>query len=103
MRIKNLACYLLAIFFFANCDQQAKEQRAENDEDIPVASMADMGIDSVVINKIDTAITGDQNILFDKTNGLLVVINTGNYNKWDIQNSGYILLKNYVYPALIKK
>jgi len=72
MRIKNLACYLLAIFFFANCNQQAKEQRAENDEDIPVASMADMGIDSIVINKIDTAIA---NGTYPNIHSLLIVRN----------------------------
>ena len=46
---------------------------------------------------------GGQRILFDKTNDLLVVINAGNYNKWDIVKNGYVLLKDYVYPALIKK
>jgi CubicO group peptidase (beta-lactamase class C family) len=44
---------------------------------------------------------GDQRILFDKKNDLLIVINAGNYNKWDIEKNAYALVKDYVYPALI--
>ena len=44
---------------------------------------------------------GDQRILFDKTNDLLIVATAGNYNKWNIKNSVYALAKEYVYPALI--
>src|SRR6187551_1847705 len=57
MRIKELAFYLLSIFFFANCTQQEKKQLAVNDEGFTLASMAEVGIDSSIINKIDTAIT----------------------------------------------
>ena len=46
---------------------------------------------------------GDQRIFFDKANDLLVVITAGNYNKWDIKQNVYALVKNYVYPALINK
>ena len=44
---------------------------------------------------------GDQRILFDKANDLLIVATAGNYNKWDIKKNVYALLKEYVYPALI--
>ena len=57
MRIKTLFIYLSILFFFSNCAPQENNQRPENDEGITVASMADAGIDSTVINKIDTAIT----------------------------------------------
>ena len=43
---------------------------------------------------------GDQRIFFDKTNNLLVVINAGNYNKWDIEKGAYALMKDYIYAAL---
>lgn len=43
---------------------------------------------------------GDQRILFDKSNDLLIVATAGNYNKWDIENNVYALVKNYVYPAI---
>ena len=43
---------------------------------------------------------GDQRIFFDKTNNLLVVINAGNYNKWDIEKGSYALMKDYIYAAL---
>jgi CubicO group peptidase (beta-lactamase class C family) len=45
---------------------------------------------------------GDQRIYFDKKNGLVVVITAGNYNKWDIKNNSAAILKNYIYPALIR-
>jgi len=57
MRIKELAFYLLIPFFFSNCDPQEKKQSTVNDEGFPIASMAEVGIDSSIINKIDTAIT----------------------------------------------
>ena len=44
---------------------------------------------------------GDQRILFDKTNDLLVVTTAGNYNKWTIKKNANALVKEYVYPALI--
>jgi len=72
MRINNLACYLLAIFFFANCGPQEQEQRSENDEGITAASMQDEGIDSSIINKIDTAVT---NGTYPNIHSLLIVRN----------------------------
>ena len=72
MRIKELAFYLLTPFFFSNCDQQEKKQSAVNDEGIAVASMAEVGIDSSVINKIDTAIT---NGTYPNIHSLLIVRN----------------------------
>jgi len=46
---------------------------------------------------------GDQRILFDKTNDLLIVATAGNYNKWDIKKNVYALCKEYIYPALMNK
>jgi CubicO group peptidase (beta-lactamase class C family) len=43
---------------------------------------------------------GDQRILFDKSNDILIVATAGNYNMWDIQNDVYALVKNFVYPAI---
>jgi CubicO group peptidase (beta-lactamase class C family) len=45
---------------------------------------------------------GDQRIFFDKTHDLVVVITAGNYNKWDIEKNSYALMKEYIYPALVK-
>jgi CubicO group peptidase (beta-lactamase class C family) len=36
---------------------------------------------------------GDQRIFFDKKNDLLVVMTAGNYNKWDIKNNSFSILK----------
>jgi CubicO group peptidase (beta-lactamase class C family) len=38
----------------------------------------------------------------DKTRELVVVLTAGNYNKWNIKNNAGALVKNYIYPALIK-
>ncbi|HEY6977183.1 MAG TPA: serine hydrolase [Chitinophagaceae bacterium] len=46
---------------------------------------------------------GDQRIFFDKTRNLIVVVTAGNYNKWDIEKNAGALLKDYIYPALIKE
>ncbi len=46
---------------------------------------------------------GDQRILFDHTHDLMVVTTAGNYNKWNIEKNVYALLKDYIYPALIKQ
>ncbi len=46
---------------------------------------------------------GDQKIIFDKSNSLVIVSTAGNYNKWDIRKNVYALVKEYVYPALIDK
>jgi CubicO group peptidase (beta-lactamase class C family) len=45
---------------------------------------------------------GDQRIYFDKRNDLVIVITAGNYNKWDIKKNSSAILKDYIYPALIK-
>ena len=36
---------------------------------------------------------GDQRIFFDRKNDLLVVMTAGNYNKWDIKNNAYAILR----------
>ena len=46
---------------------------------------------------------GDQRIFIDKTNRLLVVVNAGNYNKWDIKKNSGAVVDDFVYPALFKK
>lgn len=43
---------------------------------------------------------GDQRILLDKHNKLLVITTAGNYNQWTIKNNVAGLLKNFVYPSL---
>jgi CubicO group peptidase (beta-lactamase class C family) len=43
---------------------------------------------------------GDQKIIFDKTHDLLIISTAGNYNKWDIPNHVYALLKRFVFPAI---
>jgi CubicO group peptidase (beta-lactamase class C family) len=45
---------------------------------------------------------GDQRIYFDKRNDLVIVITAGNYNKWDIKKNSSAILKDYIYPALVK-
>jgi CubicO group peptidase (beta-lactamase class C family) len=45
---------------------------------------------------------GDQRIFLDKTRELVVVVTAGNYNKWNIKNNAGALVKEYIYPALIK-
>jgi CubicO group peptidase (beta-lactamase class C family) len=72
MRIKDRAFYLLAIFFFVNCTQPEEKKVAENDEGFTLASMADAGLDSSIINKIDTAIT---NGTYPNIHSLLIVRN----------------------------
>ena len=57
-------------------------------------------VDGKKIN-INAAIgNGGQNIYWDLSNDLIVLTTAGNYNKWDIENSPYSLVKNYIYPAL---
>jgi len=46
----------LLIFVFASCTQHEKKQSESTEEGIAFASMADAGINSAIINKIDTAI-----------------------------------------------
>jgi CubicO group peptidase (beta-lactamase class C family) len=45
---------------------------------------------------------GDQRIFFNKMRDLVIVITAGNYNKWDIKNNSLALVRDFVYPALIK-
>jgi CubicO group peptidase (beta-lactamase class C family) len=42
---------------------------------------------------------GDQRIFFDKKNDLLVVMTAGNYNRWDIKNNAYLILRK-IYESL---
>lgn len=44
---------------------------------------------------------GDQRILFDRENDLLVVTTAGNYNQWTIKNNTGALLKNFIYPSFL--
>jgi hypothetical protein len=45
---------------------------------------------------------GDQRIFMNKANRLVVVITAGNYNKWDIRKNAGALLKDFIYPAIVK-
>ena len=36
---------------------------------------------------------GDQRIFFDKKNNLMIVMTAGNYNKWDIKNNAFAILR----------
>jgi hypothetical protein len=45
---------------------------------------------------------GGQNIFWDLKNDIIVVTTAGNYNKWDIKNDPYMLLRNEIYPSLLK-
>ena len=45
---------------------------------------------------------GDQRVFFDKTHHMVVVTTAGNYNKWTIRKNAYALMKEYIYPALIR-
>ena len=88
MRIKNSFFYLFTLFVLVNCTQQEKKQLTENDEGIPIVLMNDVGIDSTVINKIDTAIT---NNTYPNIHSLLIARNNklayekywpGNDQRW---------------------
>lgn len=70
MQIKCLFICLSILFLFGNCVQQEKKQVAENDEAISIASMSDAGLDSTIINKIDTAI---RNGTYPNIHSLLIV------------------------------
>ena len=52
----KLSLIILLTCVFGRCGQQEEKQTAVSEEGIVFASMADAGIDSVLINKIDTAI-----------------------------------------------
>ena len=44
---------------------------------------------------------GGQNIYWDLKNDIIVVTTAGNYNKWDIKNDPYALLRNEIYPLIL--
>lgn len=46
---------------------------------------------------------GGQNIFWDLKNDIIVVTTAGNYNKWDIKNDPYALLRNEIYPLIFKE
>jgi CubicO group peptidase (beta-lactamase class C family) len=46
---------------------------------------------------------GDQRIYIDKMNNLVIVVTAGNYYRLDIKKNSYDILKDYIYPALLKK
>ena len=46
---------------------------------------------------------GGQNIYLDLKNDIIVVTTAGNYNKWDIKNDPYALLRNEIYPLILNK
>ena len=76
MAVKNLAFYVLLLFFFISCSQGEKHQATKIEEDISIGSMADEGIDSTIINKIDTAITNGtypniHSLLIERNNKLV--------------------------------
>jgi CubicO group peptidase (beta-lactamase class C family) len=45
---------------------------------------------------------GGQNIYWDLKNDIIVVTTSGNYNNWDIENDAYALLRNEIYPIILK-
>ncbi|SDF57656.1 serine hydrolase domain-containing protein [Chitinophaga filiformis] len=45
---------------------------------------------------------GDQRIIFDKENDLVVVITAGNYNKWNIRKNSAAVMRDYIIPAMEK-
>lgn len=56
MVVKITGFSLLAVFLFINCNQDEKSRSTKTEEGISIASMGDAGIDSTIMNKIDTAI-----------------------------------------------
>ena len=70
-KIKAPFLYLwLFLLPLVGWSQQGKKQAVETQEGIPLASMADVGIDSVIINKMDTAI---RNGTYPNIHSLLIV------------------------------
>jgi CubicO group peptidase (beta-lactamase class C family) len=70
MSIKNsFNLLLLLVFCLESCFQQNKAQSKTNEDGIRTASMAEVGIDSTVINRIDTAI---QNGTYPNIHSLLI-------------------------------
>jgi CubicO group peptidase (beta-lactamase class C family) len=73
MRIKTSLCYLLLLLFSsASCFPQTKKQYKEIEPGIRTASLTDERMDSVAINKIDTAI---RNGTYPNIHSLLIVRN----------------------------
>src|SRR6266498_5597596 len=72
MPIKRLFYLPVLLFSLGSCAQQHKNQPAEIEDGIRIASMADVGIDSTVINKIDTAVS---NGTYHNIHSLLIVRN----------------------------
>lgn len=71
--MKNIiVCLLLLLAVFTSCDQQKKKQTPGNVEDVPITSMAGVGIDSFAISKIDTAI---RNGTYPNIHSLLIARN----------------------------
>jgi CubicO group peptidase (beta-lactamase class C family) len=61
--------------------------------------------DSVEVNGTELQLVmavgnGDQRIYFDRAHDLVVVTTAGNYNKWDLQNDTFALMKNFILPAV---
>jgi CubicO group peptidase (beta-lactamase class C family) len=45
---------------------------------------------------------GDQRIILDKENDLVVVITAGNYNKWKIKKNSAAMMREYIGPSMEK-
>jgi len=53
------------------------------------------------INLVSAIGNGDQKIYWDFENDVIIVINAGNYNKWDfIKNNSETMYKQHIYPAI---
>ncbi|HUS01984.1 MAG TPA: serine hydrolase [Chitinophagaceae bacterium] len=53
--------------------------------------------------ELPTAVgNGDQRIFFDRKNDLLVIMTAGNYNKWDIKNNAFAILKK-IYESFLMR
>src|SRR5688500_11741150 len=73
MSAKRSLLYISALLLFlASCTQQDKQRPVVNGEAIPVASIANSGIDSVALNKVDTAI---RNGTYPNIHSLLIARN----------------------------
>jgi CubicO group peptidase (beta-lactamase class C family) len=84
--MKGLSLFIAAIVLIYSCNQEQKA--GPNEDGITMGSMADAGIDSTIINKIDTAIT---NGTYPNIHSLLIARNNklvyekywaGNDNEW---------------------
>ena len=59
-------------------------------------------VNNVPVRTIVAVGNGDQRIFFDKKNDMVVVVNAGNYNKWNIPKNSTGLMREYIVPAVIK-